>query len=164
MERLMSIGRFYGMVGALLWRSSDGKYLVLRRSDQKDFGGGEWECATGRVDQGEGFPQAVHREVREELGIQVQIDFVVGTVHFYRGSERPENEIIGVQFCCSVVEPAKIQTSWEHAEHRWIAATEAEVMFPAPHWLGEAIRRAEHIRALMSPELLAYYRESVFKS
>jgi hypothetical protein len=59
--------------------------------------------------------------------------------------------------------PETIQASWEHEEHRWIAASEAEVMFPAPHWLGETIRRAEDIRALMTPDLLAYYRQTVFK-
>ncbi len=36
----MSIGRFYAMVGALLRRPSDGKYLVLRRSEDKDFASG----------------------------------------------------------------------------------------------------------------------------
>jgi 8-oxo-dGTP diphosphatase len=151
------------MVGALLWRPSDGKYLVLRRSDEKDFGAGTWECVTGRVDQGEGFLQAVHREVHEELGIKVQIDFVVGMVRFYRGSERPENEIVGVQFCCSVEEPVAIQASWEHQEHRWISVTEAEAMLPSLHWLGVAIRRAEDLRALMSPDLLAYHRQTVFR-
>ena len=30
----MGIGRFYGMVGALLWRPADGRYLVLRRSNE----------------------------------------------------------------------------------------------------------------------------------
>lgn len=36
----MSVGRFYAMVGALLRRLSDGKYLVLRRSEEVDFASG----------------------------------------------------------------------------------------------------------------------------
>lgn len=64
----MSIGRFYAMVGALLRRPSDGKYLVLKRSEDKDFAMGSWECVTGRVDQGEGFSEAVLGGVFEELG------------------------------------------------------------------------------------------------
>jgi 8-oxo-dGTP diphosphatase len=140
-RRDMSIGRFYAMVGALVRRSSDGRYLVLRRSEDKDFAGGEWECVTGRVDQGESFSDAVHREVDEELGVEVQIEFIVGTVHFYRGEATPENEIVGVQCCCSVENPAAIRQSWEHAEHRWITPQEAEALFPGTHWLGEIIRR-----------------------
>jgi len=154
----MAIGRFFAGVGALVWCPSDGKYLVLKRSADKDFAGGAWECTTGRVDQGEGFHDAVRREVREELGVEVQIDFIVGTLHFYRGEAKPENELVGVQYCCSLEDPAAIRTSWEHAEYRWISAEEAETLFPKGHWLGEVIRRAETIRALSSPELLDYYR------
>ena len=93
----MSIGRFFAVVGALLWHPPDvscnGRYLVLKRSADKDFGSGAWECVTGRVDQGEGFTDAVHREVYEELGIEVQIDFIVGTAHFFRGEARPPRSV-----------------------------------------------------------------------
>lgn len=154
----MPIGRFYAGVGALLWRPSDGRYLVLKRSEAKDAGAGTWECISGRVDQGEGFTEAVNREVGEELGLQVQIDFVVGTEHFYRGDASPENELLLVQFCCSVQEPAALELSWEHSEYRWVTAREAEEVLPAGHWLGKVIRRAEAIRALLPAELLEYYR------
>ena len=159
----MSIGRFYGMVGALLWRPADGKYLVLRRSADKDFSAGAWECNTGRVDQGEGFSEAVRREVREELGLEVQIDFLLGTAHFYRGENSPENEIIGVQYCCSVGDAQSLRLSGEHAEHRWITAEEAGTLFPGDHWLGKAIQRAETIRSLASPDLLTFWTETGFE-
>jgi 8-oxo-dGTP diphosphatase len=154
----MPVGRFSAGIGALLWRPSDSRYLVLKRSEAKDVGAGTWECISGRVDQGEGFTEAVHREVGEELGLQVQIDFVIGTEHFYRGEARPENELLLVQFCCSVQEPAEIELSWEHSEYRWVTALEAEELLPAGHWLGKVIRRAEVIRALLPAELLEYYR------
>ena len=154
----MPIGRFFAGIGALLWRPSDGRYLVLKRSEAKDAGAGTWECISGRVDQGEGFVDAVHREVHEELGIGVQIDFVIGTEHFYRGEAKPENELLLVQFCCSVREPADVKLSWEHSECRWVTVQEAEELLPAGHWLRNVIRRAEVIRALLPAELLEYYR------
>ena len=154
----MSIGRFFAAVAALLWHPADGKYLVLKRTADKDFAAGAWECVTGRVDQGEGFTEALHREVREELGVEVQIDFVIGTMHFHRGEARPENELVGVEYCCSIEDPGAIQTSWEHAEHRWVTAEEAEAIFPAGYWLGELIQRAERIRAQLPPELLQTFR------
>ena len=160
----MSIGRFYAGVGALVWCASTRKYLVLRRSAAKDFGGGAWESVTGRVDQGEGFPQAVLREIHEELGVQAHIDFVIGTMHFYRGEAQPENEMVGVQFCCSIENPEAIKTSWEHAEYRWVTAEEAQALLPEGHWLLKVIRRAEAMRALMPRELLAYYRAEGFES
>jgi 8-oxo-dGTP diphosphatase len=154
----MSIGRFYAGIGALVWCPSTQKYLVLRRSADKDFGGGAWECVTGRVDQGEGFPQAALREIHEELGARARIDFIIGAMHLYRGEPTPENEMVGVQFCCSIEDPEAIRTSWEHVAHCWVTAEEARVLLPEGHWLLKVIQRAEAMRALMPRELLAYYR------
>jgi 8-oxo-dGTP diphosphatase len=136
----MSIGRFYAGIGALLWYPADGTYLVLKRSAEKDFAAEVWECVTGRVDQGEDFTQAVHREVREELGVAVQI------------------ELLGVQFCCSIEDPDAITLSAEHSEYCWVTAAAAAELFPQGHWLARTIQRAEAIRALSPPELLAYHR------
>ncbi|MGD8903350.1 MAG: NUDIX domain-containing protein [Anaerolineae bacterium] len=155
----MSIGHFYAAVGALMWNPAEGKYLVLKRTADKDFGAGVWECVTGRVDQGEGFTEALHREVREELGVEVQIDFMIDTMHFYRGEARPENELVGVVYRCSLEDAGAIQTSWEHSEHRWVTADEAGEIFPEGYWLVDLIQHAERIRALLPPELLAVYRE-----
>jgi 8-oxo-dGTP diphosphatase len=154
----MSIGRFYAMIGALIREPRTGKYLVLRRSAEKDVAAGEWECVTGRVDQGEGFPEALQREVWEELGVQVLPEFILRTAHFYRGERIPKNEMVGVMYCCSLDDPETIQISWEHAEARWVTPDEAATLLPEGHWLSELIGRAEMMRALMSDELLAYYR------
>ena len=37
----MAIGSFYAMVGALIWNRSSGRYLILKRSEAKDFNGEE---------------------------------------------------------------------------------------------------------------------------
>jgi 8-oxo-dGTP pyrophosphatase MutT (NUDIX family) len=155
----VSIGRFYAMIGALIRDPHSGKYLVLRRSAEKDVGAGEWECVTGRVDQGEGYPEALHREVMEELGVDVQIDFILRTEHFYRGEQKPENEMVGVLYCCSIDNPEAIQTSWEHSETRWVTPDEAAELLPERHWLLVLIQRAETMRALIPADLLAFYRE-----
>ena len=159
----MTIGRFSAGVAALVWCPADGRYLLLQRSASKDFGGGAWECVTGRVDQGEGFTRAVRREVREELGVEAQIDLILGTMHFYRGPATPENELVGVQFCCSLADPASIRISTEHSVCRWVNAAEAEGLLPAGHWLRRAIRRAEGIRALSPSALLTFYAVEGFE-
>ena len=69
----MMIGRFLGMVGALIWDPSEDCYLILKRSSQKDFAQNIWECGTGRVDQGETYTEALRREMKEELGVNINI-------------------------------------------------------------------------------------------
>ncbi len=158
-----SIGRFYAMVGALLWSPALDKYLILKRAADKDFAGGSWECVTGRVDQGEGFSDAVRREVYEELGVEVEIDFIIGTTHFYRGDERPENEMVGVQYFCSIEDPKAIRVSAEHSEHRWVGVEKARGLFVDGHWLIHIIERAEAMKALLPVELVNFYRVHGFE-
>lgn len=155
----MTIGKFYGMIGALIRDPQTDRYLVLRRSEEKDVGAGMWECVTGRVDQGEGFPEALQREVKEELGVIVQPDFILRTAHFYRGEQIPENEMVGVMVACSLGEPETIHLSWEHSEARWVNTDEAAHLLPEGHWLLELIRRDETMRALIPGQLLDFYHE-----
>jgi len=154
----MTVGRFGAMVGALVWRHSDGKYLLLQRSEQKDFATGQWECVTGRVEQGESFSEAVRREASEELGQAVQVEFIVGTTHFCRGVVGPEQEMVGVHYGCSVGEVQEIRLSQEHSACQWVTAQEAATLFPVGHWLRELIVRAEVMRGLLPEELRQFHR------
>jgi 8-oxo-dGTP diphosphatase len=160
------VGRFYAGVAALV-RAPDGAYLLLRRSPDKDFAPGVWECVTGRVDQGESFEQALHREVYEELRAAVQVDFMLGTTHFYRGAAEPANELLGVAYCCTLEDPSAIVVSPEHTEHCWVTAGEAAGLLaasdPSTAWIRALIERAERIRQLLSPDLVAYYRARGFE-
>lgn len=158
----MSIGRFYAGISALIQRTSDGRFLLLRRSPEKDFASGEWECVTGRVDQGEGFPEAARREMREELGTEARIDFILGTMHFFRGEAAAENELVGVCFCCSIEAVSAIRLSAEHVEARWVTLAEAEMLLHPKHWLATAFRHAEAIRALSSTTLMDYFQKNGF--
>ena len=161
----MSIGRFYAGVGALIWHPGTARYLFLRRAGSKDFGAGAWECVTGRVDQGEGFEEALYREVREELGVAVVADFLVGTTHFYRGAPRPEDELLGLVYCCTLDNPAAILLSAEHEEARWLSAAEARALLGGEAqsgWLLRALVRAERLRQQLPPALLACFRAEGF--
>lgn len=153
----MTIGQFSAGIGALIVNEANDKYLLLKRSLEKDYAAGAWECVTGRVDQGEGFEDALHREVDEELGIQVRPMFIIGTTHFYRGSERPENELVGVVYCCSSPSIEAMRLSHEHTEFRWVSAAEAGELLAGSHasekWLLTVIERAEMARRLYPPKL-----------
>lgn len=143
------IGKFIAGISALVWSSKRQKYLLLRRVASKDFGAGAWECVTGRVDQGEGFREAALREVREEIGVGVTLDFLIDTVHFYRGEEVVENELVGVVFHCTYDESEPVALSEEHDTMRWVTAVESHQVLPKSHWLLPHINRAEQLRPLL---------------
>ena len=122
----MAVGRFLAMIGLLVWRRDDGRYLLLRRAANRDYAPGQWETGSGRLDQGEGFIDALHREAKEELGREVRIECILGTTHFYRGDAVPENEMVGLSFGCSIPDAAGLRFSDEHSEHRWVTADDAQ--------------------------------------
>jgi len=96
---------------------SDGRLLMLRRSASKDHAPGEWEPGSGRVESGETPVEAVHREAREETGLDVEILGVVDTFHYYRGAAR--EEAIGIAFHCRAI-GGDLRLSAEHAAAEWV--------------------------------------------
>jgi 8-oxo-dGTP pyrophosphatase MutT (NUDIX family) len=155
---LMAVGRFLAMVGALVWRQTDGQYLLLQRSSAKDFAAGQWECVTGRLEQGESFVQVVRRETFEELGLEVHIECVLGTTHFYRGDALPEDEMLGEHYGCSIPDATRMQLSDEHCGYQWVTAEQAQALFPTGYWLRALIGRAQVVRGLMPQALHQFYR------
>jgi len=164
----MSTGRFIAGVGALVRHPSQNRYLLLKRSASKDFAPGIWECVTGRVDQGEGFEEAAHREIREEIGCDAKTEFIIGTTHFFRGEESENNELVGVVYACSIEEPAAITISHEHSEMRLVTAEEAEQLLSpnqdgSTQWTLRVIRRTERIRQLLPSALITLFEETGFE-
>jgi 8-oxo-dGTP diphosphatase len=158
----MSVGRFLGGIMALVRELENGRYLLMQRASSKDVGAGSWECVTGRVDQGEGFEEALYREVQEEIGVSPTIEFILGTTHFYRGPASPETELLGIAYACTIPSAAAIQISGEHDAHIWLTAAEITTFLPAGHWLLPVIVRAEQMRRLWPQELQDYFEERPF--
>ncbi len=162
----MTVGRFNAGIAALIYTPGSNQYLLLRRSGEKDYSPGAWECVTGRVEQGEGFEEALRREVLEELGVEVQAEYILGTTHFYRGSHTPENELVGVIYLCTVPKPSSIHIEAEHSEYRWLNPQQALDLLtaadPSTQWIRRVIQRAEVIRPLLPGSLLKFQRQAGF--
>jgi 8-oxo-dGTP pyrophosphatase MutT (NUDIX family) len=163
----MTVGRFRAGVAAVVWSPERRRYLLLQRAADKDFAAGAWECVTGRVDQGEGFEDALRREVWEELGIRVEPDFIIGTTHFYRGALQPENELVGVIYHCSVTDRVSVMLSGEHQAHRWVTSDEARDLLREDHasevWLRRVLDRAEAVREQLPDSLIESNRSLGFE-
>ncbi len=74
--------------------NSQGQLYLQRRPDWKDIQPGKWDTAVGgHVDWGETTDAALHREVREELGIT---DFTPVFVERYVFQSQRERELVHV--------------------------------------------------------------------
>ena len=114
-----SLGRVLVVVGAAIVRA--GRVLAARRSAPAAVAG-RWEFPGGKVEPGESETDALVRECREELGVEIRVGELLGTV-------AQDSFVLRVYRAALLAgEPLPLQ---DHDELRWLAADEA----PAVAWL-----------------------------
>jgi len=108
--------KHYKVVGAII--EHDGKILCMQRPKGKfpstDL---KWEFPGGKIEEGETKPQALMRELREEMDFNIEIsedDYFATVHHIY-----PEFEITMDTFLCRVTDPRFVRK--EHVDHCWLA-------------------------------------------
>lgn len=77
---------------------------------------GYWEFPGGKREAGESGEEAVIREIREELGIQIAVDSLLGTIEH----EYDDFHLVMDCYICHIVE-GRI-TLAEHEAMRWLSA------------------------------------------
>lgn len=105
-------------VVAALIRDAEGRYLVGQRAAHKAQGG-LWEFMGGKIEPGESPEEALARECREELALEIENATVVDSVvHEY-----PEKTINLILLSCSP-KPGSTPTALEHQAIRWVTREE----------------------------------------
>ena len=110
------------VVAAVIVR--DGKILVAQRGYGKWKG--YWEFPGGKIEPGETPPQALAREIREELAIGITIDRLLDTVEY----DYPDFHLTMHCYICHISPEADPQ-QLEHLALRWLAARD----LPQLRWL-----------------------------
>lgn len=119
------IGTFKVAVCAIIL-DKDNNTLITQRSFKREHHPGEWEVMTGRLDQGEGFIEALHREVKEELDIEVEPITPINTFHFYRGEQKVEH--VGVTYICRWKGGNVKVDGFEEIAFKWVKLEEALII------------------------------------
>jgi 8-oxo-dGTP diphosphatase len=113
------------VVGAML-QNDEGRYLITQRPPKASLPL-LWEFPGGRVEEGETDAQALAREIREEMGVEVAVlEQAMHTHHEY-----PKYDIDFRVFRCRLIDAkAPIQHLRVH-DHRWVTLEEmSQYQFP----------------------------------
>ena len=104
---------------AALVTNDDGKILLVNSPWRG------WEYPGGLIEPGETFQEALHREIREEAGVEVEITGFVGIC------KNVEKDIVNIDFICRYV-CGELTTSEESTEVVWATPEEAFRMITFP--------------------------------
>lgn len=111
------------VVGAVIVR--DGRVFAARRGTGKPMAG-YWEFPGGKVEPGEGQREALARELREELLIDVNVG-----EHLTTATDNSGSVIIELAtYLCEVTSESPMLT--EHAEARWVEPADLRQLDWAP--------------------------------
>ena len=124
MTNINNEGRFMVAVGAIVQNTTTNKILLVQRSDKADFEPGTWEFITGRMKQFEEPQDALKREIKEEVNLDVEVIKPFTIFHIFRAEKVAEKEIIGIVYWCKT-DSEDVTLSPEHQDYKWVTASEA---------------------------------------
>jgi len=76
---------------------------------------GKWEFPGGKIDEGESFYEAMRREIKEETGLEVSFQRVVGALEI----EMPDFKVAQIMLEANTGSN-EIHLSNEHSEYAWV--------------------------------------------
>lgn len=107
----------------------DQKTLIVQRSMGETFLPGYFELPGGKVDFGEDPEEALKREFREEVNLEIKVGSPFKTFSYI--SENGKRHTVEILFFVHLTDPKKNQVilSSAHIDYKWITKDEVET-FP----------------------------------
>lgn len=109
----------FGLTVRAILCDDQGRCLLVRRSAASARFTGCWEWPGGKVDPGEDFMTALHRELAEETGLSIVSRRFVGATSF----ELPQTNVI-VLCMETVLAGGELRLSDEHDAAEWVPFAE----------------------------------------
>ncbi len=129
----------------------DEKYLFTQRADigpeYKEITKGKseiWQCPGGGLEFSEDSEEGLRREIREEVGIEINVITLLPKLYSDVRSDRVH--LLIIPFFCTMKNPADtITINDEASEYKWVSIEEAKQMVTLPFGT-EMLELAEKIR------------------
>lgn len=117
----------------------DDKYLILYKSDKEDVNPNSYDIPGGRLQFGEQPEEALTREVKEEVGLDIAI---LGPFEVWTFTK--ENfQLVGVNFLCKYLGGSE-SLSDEHDHFKWLSIHELDKTYP--EWILKTIQKADEFK------------------
>lgn len=102
--------------------NDDGKVLIVKESVAYSEGTqiNKYGLPGGRIEIGENHLDGLKREVREEVGLNVEPVFPVMTGEWHPDIKGVKHQIIAFFIACKIVGDQKVTLSQEHDKSEWI--------------------------------------------
>ncbi len=95
--------------------SNRGRVILLRRAARLKYAPGDWDLPGGHLAAGEDFEQCLLREVREETGLDIGVERLLGV------NKMPAEAYVQVFYACRTLVYQKVTLQpREHVEYRWV--------------------------------------------
>lgn len=105
---------------------NNGKVLIVQRIKNDGVGGGTWECAGGKMEFGEALEDALLREIKEEVNLDVIVEKLLYATTFKTDLTR---QVVILTYLCSSSNQ-KVILSEEHADYEWANKAQLRLRLP----------------------------------
>jgi 8-oxo-dGTP diphosphatase len=112
-------GKPFSLSVKALMHDGHGRFLLIKRSAASKNNAGKWDFPGGKIDVGEAFDKALIREIREETGLDVSLEKVLGAGE----SELPDRKVAYIFLEARVVS-GSVRISEEHDAFAWMTPGE----------------------------------------
>ena len=105
---------------AVIWQ--DGKFLILKRTKNRQSEADLWEFPGGGLEIGEQYESALIREILEETALEAS---VIRPLSAWDAKRKDGTQVLGITFLCQLT-GGSIILSDEHTDYAWIAPEEID--------------------------------------
>lgn len=107
--------RKFGIATKAIIKNQDNKFLVIFKSDTEEISPNEIDLPGGRLKFGEELEEGLKREVKEELGIRIEISRLSRVWVLIKD----DLHLVGLTFLANYIS-GEIKSSGEHTNFQWV--------------------------------------------